>query len=155
MGPVWVVGNISFKNSAVIQIDPSVGNKSAVIIADDAADQTTGSQITLQNSVDFNGNGGNRSFVLIISQNRDAQNGGANKAIQVQNFTGGASGDLLLYAAHGEIELQNNISLAELSAFRIRLKNSSEVVYRSGLANLLFTSGPSGGYSIEGWSETK
>jgi hypothetical protein len=58
-----------------------------------------------------------------------------------------------VYAAHGEVQLANNISLKEVTAYRIRLKNSAEVIYETGLASLLFNSGPGGGYSISSWAE--
>ncbi len=151
-GPLWVVGNISFANSSVINISSSVGNKSIAIVADNPSDQLGGSRITISNSTDFNGNGGDRSYVLLVSQNRSAQSGGGTKAITISNS---ANGDLLLYAGHGEIELSNSINLAEVSAWRIRISNSAKVIYKSGLSNLLFSSGPSGGYSISSWQETQ
>ena len=49
--------------------------------------------------------------------------------------------------------LSNTISIKEASAYKIQLSNSAKIIYETGLANLLFTSGPSGGYSIESWRE--
>ncbi len=151
-GPVWVSGNITFQNSAVVTVHSSVGNSSVAIIADNPNNRTSSSRITLQNSVDVNGNGGDKSYILMLSRNRDAKLGGSNKAIVLQNS---ANGDLLLYAGEGEIEIQNSAQLNEVTAWKIRLKNSAQVIYKSGLANLLFTSGPSGGYTISSWEETE
>ena len=49
-----------------------------------------------------------------------------------------ASGDILVYASHGEVHLKNSVSLEEVSAYKIRLSNSAQVIYKTGLANLLF-----------------
>ena len=50
------------------------------------------------------------------------------------------SGEVLVYAGHGEVHLKNGVSLREVSAYKIRLSNSAQVIYKTGLANLLFTS---------------
>ena len=87
---------------------------------------------------------------MLISQNLSAESGGTEVALDVKNTV---SGDLLVYAGHGEISLQNSINLKEVSAYRNRLKNTAEVIYETGIANLLFDSGPSGSYEILSWEE--
>ncbi|HEU4677667.1 MAG TPA: hypothetical protein VFS75_03035 [Candidatus Paceibacterota bacterium] len=149
-GPVWVVGNIDDTN-ATLRVDASLSGMSVPVIADDPANRTTGSKIDLGNSPTFVGSGAG-SYVLLLSQNRSYEDGGGETAIEVSNS---ANGDLLLYAGHGEALLENNVSVNELTAYHIHLKNSAEVTYESGLANLLFTSGPGGGYSITSWQESE
>jgi len=149
-GPIWVEGDLSIENNAVLEIEPSVGGKVIPIVVDDPADRLTGSKVDLQNSVDFNGSGADGSYILIVSQNNSAESGGSEIAIQIDSFV---AGELLLYAAHGEILLKNNISLREVTAYRVHLTNAAEVVYEKGLANLLFESGPSGGWIIDSWQE--
>lgn len=151
-GPVWVSGNLTLKNSVVIRTDASVGNKSVAIIVDNPSNRISSSKITLENSITFEGTGTARSYILLLSQNNDAENGGSNKAIEIKNS---ANGDLLLYAGHGEVLLSNNVQLNEVTGYRIRLQNSAQVVYKSGLASLLFTSGPSGSFTIDRWSEVQ
>ncbi len=148
-GPVWVSGDINFANTATFTVGSPLQNKSAPIIADNPADRLTSSRITLQNSTTYIGNG-TKSFILLLSQNGSAEAGGSEVAIDVKNS---ASGALLVYAGHGEIKLQNNVNLREVTGYRIRAQNSAKVVYESGLANLLFTAGPSAGFSIESWKE--
>lgn len=151
-GALWVTGNILIKNTATIHVDSSLGAKSVPVIADTPSNQTTSSKITLENSVVFQGSGSSTSFVLMLSQNKSAEQGGGEKAIEVKNSVSGA---LLVYAGHGEIQLQNNIKVKEVSAYRIRLKNSAEVRYETGLANLIFTAGPGGGYVFDRWREVE
>ncbi len=127
-----------------------MGSKGVVVIADRPSAQTTSGKISLANSVVFEGSGSPGSHAMFISQNRSAESGGDLVAIDVKNTVSGA---LLVYAAHGEILLQNNINLKEVSAYRIRLKNTAKVIYETGIVNLLFDSGPSGGYEILSWKE--
>jgi len=49
--------------------------------------------------------------------------------------------------------MENNAILKEVSAYKIHLKNNAEVVYETGLANVLFSSGPGGGFEIKSWME--
>ena len=148
-GPVWVKGDIEIENSAVIRVSPSLSGKSVPIIADNPSDRSDSSSISLENSAVFQGSGAN-SFVVFISQNNDAENGGDNVAITMKNS---ATGDVLVYAGHGEISLQNSVNVKEVTGWRIRTKNSAEVLYETGLANLLFTGGPAGGYTFDSWRE--
>lgn len=150
-GAVWVNGTITLSNTPTIQVDAGLTNKSVPIIADNPTDRITSSSITINNANEFIGNGVN-SYILLLSQNESAEQGGGEFAIEVGNS---ANGDLLLYAGHGEVRINNNASLKEVSAWRVRLKNSAEVIYETGLANTLFTSGPSGGYEIDSWTEVE
>jgi len=148
-GNVWVKGNINIKNTADIRVAPSMNGKSVVIIADDQTASTTKGRVVLENSTVFNGQG-TGSYILMISQNGSAENGGPNVAINASQSVGG---DLLIYAPHGEILLQNTVNLKEVTAYRTHLLNSAQVIYKTGLANLLFNSGPAGGYDIDMWRE--
>lgn len=152
LGPVWVTGNINTKSGPTIQIDPSLGKESVPIIADNPSDNLTSARITLENDSLFVGSGTPGSYVLLLSQNNSAESGGSTSAIEVKNS---AQGDLFVYAGHGEIELENNISLKEVTAFRIKLENNAEVIYESGFSSLLFTSGPGGGFEIDSWKEVE
>lgn len=149
-GPVWVVGNIEIDNTPTIKLASSLGKNSVAVIADNPSNRTTSSKIELENSTQFQNSGTDGSYILFVSQNNSAQSGGNEKAVRAENSM---SGEVLVYAGHGEAHLKNNVSLREVSAYKIRLSNSAQVVYKTGLANLLFTSGPSGGYEITGWQE--
>ena len=151
-GTLWVSGNITIKNTATVRVSSSLGGKSIPIIADKLSNRTTSSKISLENSSVFQGSGTAGSYVLLVSQNKSAEQGGSEKAIIAKNSV---DGDLLVYAGHGEILLENSIDVKEVTAWRIRLKNSAEVLYETGLANLLFTSGPAGGYTLDKWREVE
>lgn len=151
-GPVWVVGDVIISNNPVIKTSSSVGDNSVTLISDDPLNRTTSSKVQISNSPTFLGSGAEGSYILIISQNTSAEDGGSEIALNVSNNAGG---DLLLYASHGEILLQNSVSLKEVTGYKIHLQNNTDVIYETGLANLLFTSGPSGGFDINSWLEVQ
>ncbi len=149
-GNVWVKGNIDIKNSVTVRADASLGNTSVVVIADNPANRLSSSKIKIRNSATFLGNGQPQSYILFVSQNNSAQMGGGGEAIGVKNS---AQGNLLIYAGHGKVEVENSVSLKEVTGWKVEAENAAQIVYESGLANLLFTSGPAGGFSISGWGE--
>jgi len=150
-GVVWVTGDIEIENTAIIRIDPAFASSSTGFIADNPANRLTSSKVKLTNSVIFEG-ANNDSYVLVLSQNNSKQLGGSEIAIDAGNTV---SGDLLLYAGHGEILLKNSINLKQVSGYKIHLLNTTEVTYESGLASFLFTGGPGGGWDILDWQEVQ
>lgn len=143
-GPLWIKGNVNIENSPTIEIPASQSGRSIPIVVDDPSNRLMGSKVELENSAVFEGSGDN-SHILLVSQNNSAESGGSTVAIDVKNTV---SGDLLVYAGHGEIVLQNNINLREVTAWRIKAKNFSEIVYKTGLGNTLFPSGPGGSWTV-------
>ena len=150
-GPLWVIGDIQFSNTSKIAVDASLSGKTVAIIADNPSNQTSSSKITASNSAEFQGAGAN-SYVLLISQNKSAELGGGDEAIEVSNSV---NGKVLVYAGHGKIEISNSVNLKEVTAYRIDVSNSAQVIYETGLANLLFSGGPSGGYFVDSWREVE
>ena len=144
-GPVWVNGNIVVQNSAKVKVASSLGASGVALIADSTSNPTGGGTVTLQNSAVFEGSGQAGSYVLIVSQNRSAESGGSTVAIDVKNSV---DGNILAYAGHGLIQIQNSVDLKEVAAWKIRALNSSEVIYETGLANANFSSGPGGSWEI-------
>ncbi|MBI2109067.1 MAG: hypothetical protein HYT93_02725 [Parcubacteria group bacterium] len=149
-GNVWIAGNLEISNTPTIVAAPSVGNKSVIVIADNPANRLTSSRIELENSSEFYGSGEPGSYILFLSQNNSAELGGGEEAIEIGNS---AEGDIILYAGHGEIVLQNTVFLREVTGYKVHLKNSAKVEYNMGLQNVLFSTGPSGGYEIIDWKE--
>lgn len=151
-GSVWVTGNVLIQNSAIIEASADLGNKSVAIIADNPNNRTSSSQIDLKNSSQFSGSGSAGSFVFLISQNNSAELGGDEDAISMDNSS---SGSVVLYAGHGLINIQNSATLKEVTGYKLKVKNSANIIYDTGLTSTLFTSGPGGGYEIIGWKESQ
>lgn len=150
-GPVWVEGNLSFTQGPVMNVDPSLGRFSVQMIADNESDRLTSSKIEIRNTTEFNGSGDDRSLVMLLSMNESASQGGGQVAIDVSQK---AEGDIMVYAGDGLIDIGNGIELKEVTAYQINIAQNSDIIYESGLASLLFTSGPGGGYVVSDWTET-
>lgn len=148
-GMVWVKGHVDIKNTSSVNISPLISGHTAALIADNPTNRTTSSDIDLTNSATFLGSG-NNSYVMLVSRNTSVSTGGSVVAIDVANSI---TGKVLLYAPYGLIDIQNGVGLKEATGWKLRLRNTASVTYESGLANVLFTSGPSGGYQINSWQE--
>lgn len=150
-GPVWVVGNISTQNGPTIQADPGVANRGVAVIADNESDRTTSSKISIQGSTGFLGAAGD-SYVLMLSMNDSAANGGTEVAIDVDNNTPGSEREVIYYTPNGKLVGRNSLLLRGATAHQISLMNSASVYYETGMADPLFT-GSGGGYTISAWRE--
>ncbi len=149
-GPIWVSGNLSFTQGPTLRVDPALGRRSVQMIADNESNRLTSSRIEVRNATTFTGSGDDRSYIMLLSMNESASNSGAVVAIDVAQS---ANGDVLVYAGEGLITIGNNIDLREVTGYQINVANGSSVTYESGLASLLFTAGPGGGYTLEDWQQ--
>lgn len=149
-GPVWVEGDILFAQGPLVRVDSSLGRRSVQVIADNPADNNTSSRIELRNDTKFLGSGDSRSFILLLSENQDAADGGSEIAIDIGQKS---SGDVIAYSDAGLVEIGNNIDLRSVTGYQLDISNGSSVTYETGLTSLLFTSGPGGGYTLTDWQQ--
>jgi hypothetical protein len=148
-GPVWATGNITLSKGE-LRVDSSLSGKIIPLISDKTTDRIGSSLVSVQTGASFTSATGN-SYIMLISMNKSGETGGGNTAIDVVN---NSAGELLVYAPHGTLYLQNNIALRQATAWKIMAQNSSIVRYKTGLLNPSFTSGPSGTFAIQDWNET-
>ena len=151
-GPVWVEGNISFTQGPTIQVDPDLGRRSVQIIADKPSDRITSSQIEIRNSTDFIGSGDSRSYIMLMSLNESASLSGTEAAIDISQS---ANGSMIAYSDLGLVSIGNGIDLREITGYQIDVAQNTDVYYEEGLASLLFTSGPGGGYLLNDWQQAE
>ncbi|MDZ4299803.1 MAG: choice-of-anchor R domain-containing protein [Candidatus Sungbacteria bacterium] len=152
-GTIYVEGNIDISNGSTIHCLSSYGANSCVIVAD--------GWIHLSNNGVFQGSGSAGSFIMLLSDlacdgsSATAPNGKTcghhNSAVDLHNNADGA----IFYASNGLVNFHNNVAASEVTAYKISLDNNATVTYESGLANLSFSSGPSGGYDIQYWKEVE
>lgn len=149
-GTLYFQGNIDIDSTsgAAVKCDSLFGNSSCVLISD--------GWIHIQNNVLFQGSGASGSYVLVLStkQNCNGGSGGSScthhgGAIDLHNNSTGA----IFYAADSMAHLHNGVNVSQLTANKLELENNSVVNYESGLANINFSSGPSGGWSVLEWKE--
>jgi hypothetical protein len=142
-GTLWVTGNITLDNNVVINLHSSFGSSSAVIVTD--------GRVSISNNVNFNGSGTEGSYIMVLSTSDcpGSSSCGGSPAINVGNN----AGTVILVAQNGTIQFSNNAGAKEAVARTLSLNNNAVITYETGLANVNFTSGPSGGWAILNWKE--
>lgn len=134
-GTLYVTGQIVTNNNSTIELSSSYGALGGIIIADGT--------ITGSNNAVLTGSGQSGSYLMLISTSS------SDSAISINNNVAGA----VFYASSGTIQLSNNTSVKELTGYRISLGNNAVIEYDSGLQNVLFSNGPSGGWKVQSWTE--
>lgn len=140
-GTIWVTGDLTFENNAEIELSSSYGANSGMIIVD--------GKVLLKNNAELHGSGIDGSYIMVLSANTSLDEN--SPAFWVTNNT---KGDVIFYASNGLMILENNAELREATAYKLFLKNNVEVTYETGLENVNFSSGPSGGWEVKEWKET-
>ncbi|MDP3784872.1 MAG: hypothetical protein Q8R12_02245 [bacterium] len=135
-GIVWVTGTINFGNGPILKLDSSYGQLSGVLIVDGLVD--LGNQAAV-----FEGSGEEGSYLMLLSTF------GPGDAIKLGNKAEGA----IFYAPDGVINAGNNLDLKEATGYGLKVGNDTTITYESGLADLNFSSGSSGGWTIDSWKE--
>ncbi len=152
-GTIYVHGDIDISNGSAIRCDTSYAERSCVIVAD--------GWVHIANNGTFSGSGTAGSSLMILStlacDGTSATSPGGracghhNGAIDIHNNASG----VIFYASEGMINLHNGVNITEATGYKLRLDNNATVTYDSGLANLNFSSGPSGGYDLKYWKEAE
>lgn len=132
--PVWITGNLTGENNNKLTLDQSYTTTSGVIVVDGIVD------IKNNNKVEGTGQG---SSILMILSTYDSRTNGLSAIIIKNNGNTG-----VFYANKGIIEPGSNNNFKELTAWGIKLVNNSTIDYTVGLSSSLFTSGPSGSYTL-------
>jgi hypothetical protein len=153
-GPIWVVGNFTNNSNLNINVSSTQSGKTIPIIADNPTNRTTSSKIINGGNLDVNGYGDN-SYVMFLSRNNSAELGGTQEAIiNNSNMNSQGGGDAILYAGHGMIKINSNTDVNQLTGYKVDVNSNFNLIYRLGLADLIFTSGPGGSWNITNWLET-
>lgn len=137
-GTIHVRGDLTFENTCTVKLDPSYGPSSGVIVVD--------GKIKVKNTCDLLGSGVGGSYLMMITTSPLL---GGPPALDLDNTSAGA----IFYASEGAIEISNSASVKEAVGQKLKIKNTASLTYESGLANVNFSSGPSGGWEITNWRE--
>lgn len=144
-GPIYVTGTVEVGGAGKIYVDSSMGTKSGIIVAD--------STIIIEGSGGIYGSGTPGSYV-VVATNSSCPGGpncasGNTRALKIS----GASGAVVLSVPEGTAELEGSVSIKSLVAKKVKMSGTASIIYESGLADLDFTSGPSGSWTIGSWKE--
>lgn len=132
--PIWITGNFTMNSNNILTLDSSYNSTSGVIVVD--------GKITMNSNNHLNGTGVGSSLLMALTNYDSRSNDISAVAVNSNGNTG------VYYAAKGIIEPGTGNSFKELTAWKIRLVNSSTIDYETGLSSTLFSSGPSGSYSL-------
>jgi len=145
---IWVTGTVTINGT--VKLASSFGTTTGIILSD--------SYMTVANNSVFQDSGQSGSYIMLLStsicdsgsaSNPASCNG--NDAINLSNN----SNIIIANASKGGISFSNNAAVKEVVANRITLQNNATIQYGSGLINVGFTSGPSGGWGVSTWQETQ
>lgn len=133
-GTIYVQGNISIGNKGKIQLSPSYGSNSGMIISD--------GWMHFENNGSFSGAGAG-SYLMLLST---ATGGGDfNSAMDIHNNVTG----VILFAPNGTMHMHQNVRVTQISAKKIELENGCVITYDLGLINKVnFSAGPGGGWQF-------
>lgn len=132
--PIWITGNFTLNSNNIFNLDSSYNETSGVIIVD--------GKVNINSNNHFNGTGVGSSLLMVLTT-FDSRISGEDAVIVNSNGNTG-----VYYASEGIIAPGTGNSFKELTAWKIKLINSSEIDYETGLSSTLFTSGPGGIYSL-------
>lgn len=135
-GTLWVTGAVTLNGGGKIQLSSSYGSNDGVIVSDGKLEINGGGNAT--------GSGTTGSYIMMLST----------KTGTAADVDGGA-GAVIVATPNGTLTISGGASLKEATGYAININGGSSVTYETGLANLNFSSGPSGSYSISSWKETQ
>lgn len=134
-GPLYVTGNLSVSGAGKLRLASSYGATSGIIVVDGT--------VSLAGSGAVSGSGTAGSYIMIVS------NSTANPAITVN----GAAGAVVLVAPDGWVTFEGSASAKSAMAYGMNMTGATTLTYESGLADLSFSSGPSGSWNVDSWRE--
>lgn len=132
--PAWITGNLTLGSNNELKLDPVFGVSSGLIIVDGT--------VSVGSNNDLVGSGEDGSILMVLTTYDSITSGVPAISVNSQGNSG------VLYAGNGIIEPGTNNNFRELTAWGIRLIHNSTITYDVGLSSVLFSSGPSGSYSI-------
>lgn len=143
-GTLWVEGYVTVSGGGKIKLSPSLGQNSAVILTDKYAQINGGGT--------FEGSGTPGSYPVLVSTSVCPSTTPCTDNNSAISLSGGA-GAVILIAPFGKISINGGSGARAVTGDSIYISGGGVVTYETGLAELSFSSGPSGGWSIDGWGE--
>lgn len=142
---VWVTGNVSVSGGAKIKLGANYGATSGILVTD--------GRISMSGGGTMQGSGTSGSYMLAVTTSQCPYSGscGGNPAIDVS----GGTGSVVLNAQQGNLTFSGGASAKQATAKKIIMSGGTTVSYESGLADINFSSGPSGSYNLISWDEVE
>lgn len=136
-GPLYVTGSINLANNAIIRLASSFGSGDSFVVFGDGVGSDA---VNTSGSGQFKGSGTSGSYIVVASKAGD---------FNIAN----SGGSVVIITLSGTANFSNSATAKSVTAYRMTMANTSSLNYESGLADINFTTGPSGSWSVDSWSE--
>jgi hypothetical protein len=143
-GTLHINGDATFEDNCTVKLDPQYGPNSGLIIVDGT--------VRVKNRCTFFGSDTSNpplnpsSYLMLISTSPAITNP---SAMSVENRVIGS----IFHASNGALLLKNQSDVKQIFGHQISVEDKSLIKYETGLADVIFTSGPTGGWVIRSWQE--
>lgn len=144
-GVLYVTGNITINGD--VRCHANFGISSCILIAD--------GWIDISNNRLFTGSGTAGSYVLVVSAISGCNGTGSSCAGNYSgiNISNGVQGGIFFTLA-SMIHI-GNAQVKAVNGYKVEIVSTGIVQYEDGVANTLFSSGPSGGWNVGKWKEVQ
>ena len=142
-GTIYVTGNVTVDGSGVLKLSSSFGENSGVLVAD--------GRVSNGGSGRFQGSGISGSYILVVTTS-NCPDGGSCSGNPAINASGSAE-STVFNAQNGTINFAGSAHTKQATAKRIVMSGSGTITYEDGLADMSFSSGPSGAWNLSSWEE--
>lgn len=122
-GPIWIAGNLTLNNGAVLRLSSDFGEASGILLADNPADRANSGLIVINNNAIVQRSMIDGSYMFFVSTNTRTQDG--SPAINVGNNVDGG----VFFAPNGAVTINNNGFVTAVAGYRVRLTNNTAVNY--------------------------
>lgn len=143
-GPLWVQGTVTVNGSGIVQLESSNGASDGYIIADGT--------VSVGGSGKFDGSGTSGSYIMVLTTNMSTCSGTSCTGQNAMEISGSA-GSVILVAPYGSINVSGSAKAKQITGKKVNISGSGELQYESGLADVNFTTGPSGSWNVTSWKE--
>lgn len=142
-GPIYVTGNIKFEGNSRIYVDPSLGASSVNIVSDGS--------VEIGGSASIYGSGQSGSYIVLTSNKSctTVSDCTSNPTIKIE----GSAGAVVLNTLNGSVSFSGSAGAKAVVAKMMIMEGATSLTYESGLADINFTSGPSGSWVKRSWKE--
>lgn len=142
-GPIYVTGNMSINNASEVKVASALGSASGQIVVDGT--------VSIGNSGGISGSGTTGSYVVLTSNKTCTTTADctANPSVDIV----GSAGAVVINAIGGAVKLSNSAGVKAVVAKMMIMAGTAHLTYETGLADVNFSSGPSGTWIKKSWKE--
>ncbi len=141
--PLYVKGDLTVSGSGNLSLASSYGASSGMIVVD--------GKVNLGGSGAVSGSGTTGSYIVMVSNSTCGGTTSCSGAYAMD--ISGSAGAVVLLTQYGGINFQGSAGAKAAVGYLMNMSGSATLTYESGLADINFSSGPSGAWNVDSWQE--